>query len=187
MEDVLHLEQDLNWRSFSNGLKGLLLFRIGDSETAVEFLRASVEGACIFLPNFDDVARVYCQSCYTLGSILFEKEDLGNTREALLCFLRCLPIMYETLPDVFIGNVFGFLDLLHSRLDRDDEALVFAGAAAHVRQLDDQALYSLMLSYANVDDMDRAKKVYEQLVEHGSDETTLQRARDFARRRLHGG
>jgi len=176
------LEEDSNWRGFALGLKGLVLQRLGNSNEARDCLERAVDLTATYADNFEDIANVYCQACYTLGSILFD--DMDQTQPAILTFLRCLPYMHDVYSDLYIGNIFGFLDVLFSRQGREQESAVFAESALYYHGLESPTLESLMYSYVNLGDKERARAVLRVLLDKVTDPDSIARIEDFADRRL---
>ena len=86
LEKLLAREEEVNWRNFLLGLIGTIHYDLEEIGSARTILEQSVTSYKPYLESFDDVLSVYCQSCYTLGVILFDDGDYG---QAIPSFLRC--------------------------------------------------------------------------------------------------
>ena len=181
LEELLELEHEVNWRSFIAGLIGTIHYDLESADTALAVLEDAIASYRVFLDSFDDVLNVYCQSCYTVGSILLEQERFAA---AATYFQRCLPYMHEVYDDVYVGHILSYLELCFGRSNQPEAAAVFAEAAVFSRHGDCGALESLMVAYARLGDLKRASEVLH-LIEADCDEYEhLARVRDFARRHL---
>jgi len=177
LESSLTLETDPNWRSFIRGLMGLILFELDDRPVARRALEESVAGARAQLSSFDGVLSVYCQVCYTLGTLLFDDDEWD---EAATCFLRCLPYMHEVYEDVYRGNVYAHLQECFNRLDRSAEAVVFGEAAVLLRGPEPKTLERLLTSFIGTGQLDRATEIYSMITTSCDDEELLRRVTDLA-------
>ena len=126
LQDVLSLEEEPNWRCFLRGLVGTIYYDLEEIDSAREHLAEAVAGYKVYLMSFDEVLSVYCQSCYTLGVILF---DDGLYGDALPCFMRCLPYMNEVYDETYIGHIYTFLALCSSWTNQTLSSVVFSEAA----------------------------------------------------------
>jgi tetratricopeptide (TPR) repeat protein len=179
--ELMQIEQEENWRCFLLGLVGTIHYDLEEVDRANEILEESITGYKVFLDTFDEVLSVYCQSCYTLGVILF---DARRYAEATPYFLRCLPYMHEVYDDTYIGNIFTFLGLCLNWTNQDDASLVFSEAAAYSRHCDCESLEHLMVAYGNSGQMDRATEVFHLLQSHCQDYENIDRVLDFAEQNL---
>ena len=124
---------------------------------------------------------VYCQSCYTLGVILFDAKKFA---EAAPYFLRCLPYMHDVYDETYIGNILTFLNLCYQGTSQSDPALVFSEAAAFTRHTDCESLEHLMIAYANAGEMAKATEVFHLLQNHCREYEGYDRVLEFAERNL---
>jgi tetratricopeptide (TPR) repeat protein len=131
LQELLALEQEINWRSFLLGLMGTIHYDLEEIDSAKGILEESVAAYKAYLETFDEVLSVYCQSCYTLGVILF---DDGHYGEAVPFFLRCLPYMHEVYDETYIGHIYTFLALCLSWTTQTGYSVVFSEAAAFTRR-----------------------------------------------------
>jgi tetratricopeptide (TPR) repeat protein len=178
---LLSVEREVNWRSFLRGLIGTIHYDLEEIETANKVLEESIAGYKVYLETFDEVLSVYCQSCYTLGVILF---DAQKYPAAIPYFLRCLPYMHEVYDETYIGNIFTFLNVCYSWSDHSDAGLVFSEAAAFSRHCDCESLEHLMVAYGNSGELDKATEVFHLLQGHCQDYEHMDRVLDYAERNL---
>lgn len=178
---LLKLETETNWSCFLLGLIGTIHYDLEEIEPATLTLQESVAGYKVYLESFDEVLSVYCQSCYTLGVILFDSKCFT---EAIPFFLRCLPYMHEVYDETYIGNIFSFLNLCLSWSNQTEAGLVFAEAAAFTRHSDCESLEHLMVSYGNAGEMEKATEVFHLLQNHCQDYEEFDRVLDFAEQNL---
>jgi tetratricopeptide (TPR) repeat protein len=181
LADLLQNEQEVNWRCFLFGLIGTIHYDLEEIEPAARILQESVSGYKVYLETFDEVLSVYCQSCYTLGVILF---DAKKYAEAAPFFMRCLPYMHEVYDETYIGNIFTFLNLCLSWSNQDQAGLVFSEAAAFTRHCDCESLEHLMVAYANSGEMQKATEVFHLLQNHCQDYEDFDRVLTFAEQNL---
>ncbi len=181
LDQLLTIESEVNWRCFLRGLVGTIHYDLEEIEQANRALTESVSGYKVYLETFDEVLSVYCQSCYTLGVILF---DDSRYAEAVTYFLRCLPYMHEVYDETYIGNIFTFLNACFSWANQNDASLVFSEAAAYVRRCDCESLEHLMVAYGNSGEMDKAVEVFHLLQSHCQDYEHIDRVLDYAERNL---
>ncbi len=178
---LLELEQEVNWRCFLLGLVGTIHYDLEEIEPASQILEQSVSGYKVYLETFDEVLSVYCQSCYTLGVILFDAKKFA---EAAPYFLRCLPYMHDVYDETYIGNILTFLNLCYQGTSQSDPALVFSEAAAFTRHTDCESLEHLMIAYANAGEMAKATEVFHLLQNHCREYEGYDRVLEFAERNL---
>jgi tetratricopeptide (TPR) repeat protein len=178
---LMELEQEVNWRCFLLGLIGTIHYDLEEIEPASRILQESVAGYKAYLETFDEVLSVYCQSCYTLGVILF---DAKKYAEASPYFLRCLPYMHDVYDETYIGNILTFLNLCFQGSNQNDAALVFSEAATFIRHNDCESLEHLMVCYANAGEMAKATEVFHLLQSHCRDYEEYDRVLEFAERSL---
>jgi hypothetical protein len=181
LQALLEVEQEINWRCFLLGLAGTIHYDLEEIEPAAGVLEESVAGYKVYLPTFDEVLSVYCQSCYTLGVILF---DAKKFVEATPYFLRCLPYMHEVYDETYIGNIFTFLNLSLSWSQQPEMGLVFSEAAAFARHCDCESLEHLMVSYGNAGEIEKATEIFHMLQGNCQDYEEYERVLDFAERNL---
>jgi tetratricopeptide (TPR) repeat protein len=179
--ELLRIEQEINWRCFLFGLIGTIHYDLEEIEPATKILEESVSGYKVYLDTFDEVLSVYCQSCYTLGVILFDAKRYG---EAAPYFMRCLPYMHEVYDETYIGNIFTFLNLCLSWSNQNEAGLVFSEAAAYTRHYDCESLEHLMVAFANAGEMKKATEVFHMLQNHCQDYEEIDRVLDFAEQNL---
>jgi tetratricopeptide (TPR) repeat protein len=181
LAELMRIEEEVNWQCFLLGLVGTIHYDLEEVERANQILEESITGYKVYLETFDEVLSVYCQSCYTLGVILF---DAKRYAEAAPYFLRCLPYMHEVYDDTYIGNIFTFLDLCLNWTNQNDASLVFSEAAAYSRRCDCESLENLMVAYGNSGEMDKATEVFQLLQSHCQDYENIDRVLDFAEKNL---
>ena len=181
LHDLLTLEEEINWRSFLLGLIGTIHFDLEEVESARKILEEAVPSYKAYLPTFDEVLSVYCQSCYTLGVILF---DDGHYGEAIGFFLRCLPYMHEVYDETYIGHIYTFLALCLSWTNQTGYAVVFSEAAAFTRRYDCESMEQLMVAFGDVGEIDKATDVFHLLQRHCQDYENYDRVLDFAEQNL---
>ncbi|MDX2437300.1 MAG: hypothetical protein QNL88_09645, partial [Acidobacteriota bacterium] len=128
-----------------------------------------------------EVLSVYCQSCYTLGVILF---DEGRYGEAIPFLLRCLPYMHEVYDETYIGHIYTFLSLCFSWTNQAGYSVVFSEAAAYVRRCDCESLEQLMVAFSDVGEVDKATDVFHLLQRHCQDYEHYDRVLEFAEQNL---
>lgn len=178
---LLELETEPNWRCFLLGLIGTIYYDLEEVEDARKFLVESVSGYKAYLVTFDEVLSVYCQSCYTLGVILF---DDGDYDEAVPCFLRCLPYMNEVYDETYIGHIHTFLALCLSWTNQASASVVFSEAAAFVRRCDCESLEQLMVAFGNAGENDKAADVFHMLQANCQDYENFDRVLEYAEQNL---
>jgi tetratricopeptide (TPR) repeat protein len=181
LEKLLTLETEVNWRSFLLGLVGTIHYDLEEVDKAETVLTESISGYKVYLETFDEVLSVFCQSCYTLGVILF---DSNRYADAIPYFLRCLPYMHEVYDDTYIGHIFTFLNVAFSWSNQNQASLVFSEAAAFTRRCDCESLEYLMVAYGNTGEVDKATDVFHLLQGHCQDYEHMDRVLDYAERNL---
>ena len=181
LEELLKMEEEVNWGSFILGLIGTIHYDLDEVEAARRVLQESINGYKIFLKTFDEVLSVYCQTCYTLGVILHDAQKFGD---AAGLFLRCLPYMHEVYEDAYAGNVYTYLDTCLSRCGQPTFSVPFSEAAAYSRNYDCESLEKLMLAYGNDGHIERATEVFHMLASRCQDYEDFDRVLDYARRNL---
>ncbi len=181
LRGLLDLEKESNWSCFLLGLIGTIHYDLEEIEPATTTLEESVAGYKVYLESFDEVLSVYCQSCYTLGVILFDNKMYAD---AIPLFLRCLPYMNEVYDETYIGNIFSFLNLCMSWSNQNETGLVFSEAAAFTRHCDCESLEHLMVSYGNAGEMEKATEVFHLLQSQCQDYEEFERVLDFAEQNL---
>lgn len=181
LDGLLDLEQEINWRSFIAGLIGTIHYDLDAADTALPILEDAIASCRVYLDSFDDVLNVYCQSCYTVGCILFEGDRFA---EAVTYFQRCLPYMHEVYDDVYVGNILSNLELCCGRSNQPEAAAVFAEAAVYSRHGDCGSLEALMIAYARIGDLARASEVLHVIEADCAEYEHMARVRDFACRHL---
>ncbi|MEE4271553.1 MAG: tetratricopeptide repeat protein [Thermoanaerobaculales bacterium] len=179
--DLLALEQEINWRCFLQGLVGTIYYDLEEIDDARTHLTESVAGYEVYRASFDEVLSVYCQSCYTLGVILF---DDGRYEDAVPCFLRCLPYMHEVYDETYIGNIHTFLALCLSWTNQNAASVVFSEAAVFVRRADCESLEQLMVAFGNAGENDKAADVFHLLQAGCQDYENFDRVLEYAEQNL---
>ncbi|MCU0305820.1 MAG: hypothetical protein MUC56_17345 [Thermoanaerobaculales bacterium] len=178
---LLLLEEEVNWRCFLQGLIGTIHYDLEEIDVARTTLAESVSGFKAYLSSFDEVLSVYCQSCYTLGVILF---DDGRYPDATPCFMRCLPYMHEVYDETYIGHILTFLALCMSWTNQPSSSVVFSEAAAFIRRGDCESLEQLMVAFATAGDVDKAVDVFHMLQSQCHDYDNYDRVLEFAEKNL---
>jgi hypothetical protein len=181
LHELLTIEKEINWRSFLLGLIGTIHFDLEEVDSARKILEGSVPAFKAYLSTFDEVLSVYCQSCYTLGVILF---DDNHYSEAIGAFLRCLPYMHEVYDETYIGHIYTFLALCLSWTNQTEYAVVFSEAAAYTRRYDCESMEQLMVAFVDVGEIDKATDVFHLLQRHCQDYENYDRVLDFAEQNL---
>lgn len=181
LDKLLTIETEVNWRSFLLGLIGTIHYDLDEVDKATRMLTESISGYKVYVETFDEVLSVYCQSCYTLGVILF---DGSQYKEAIPHFLRCLPYMHEVYDETYIGNVFTFLNVCFSWNNQNEASLVFSEAAAFTRRCDCESLEHLMVAFGNIGEMDKATEAFHLIQGQCQDYEHLDRVLDYAERNL---
>ena len=181
VQDLLALEQEVNWRSFLLGLMGTIHYDLEEIDSAKQILEESINSYKAYLESFDEVLSVYCQSCYTLGVILF---DDGRYGEAIPFFLRCLPYMHEVYDETYIGHIYTFLALCLSWTNQAGYSVVFSEAAAFTRRYDCESMEQLMVAFGDAGDIEKATDVFHLLQRHCQDYENYDRVLEFAEQNL---
>ena len=181
VQDMLALEQEVNWRSFLLGLMGTIHYDLDEIDSAKQILEESISSYKAYLESFDEVLSVYCQSCYTLGVILF---DDGRYGEAIPFFLRCLPYMHEVYDETYIGHIYTFLALCLSWTNQAGYSVVFSEAAAFTRRYDCESMEQLMVAFGDAGDIEKATDVFHLLQRHCQDYENYDRVLEFAEQNL---
>jgi tetratricopeptide (TPR) repeat protein len=179
--ELLEHEQEENWRAFLQGLQGTIHYDLEQIDRARELLEESIARYKPYLDSFDEVLSVFCQSCYTLGTIYFDEK---NFEEATPCFLRCLPYMHEVYEEPYLGNVFAHLDICLGWTDNKHYSVVFAEAAAFSRRMNCESMERLMNAYGRLGHMERATEVFQMLSARCQDYEHFDRVLDYAQRNL---
>jgi len=179
--ELLELEEENNWRAFLLSLVGTILFDLEKYDEAAETLQGALAVYEVHLPSFDEVLSVYCQSCYTLGILFFDRELYS---EAIPCLLRCLPYVHEVSDEAYLGDIYTILNVSYSMIDDFSTALIFAEAAVFARNHDCESLENLMVACYGVGEIDRAIDVFHVLKESCRDTEGFDRILDFAREKL---
>jgi tetratricopeptide (TPR) repeat protein len=181
LQALTKIEKEVNWRNFLLGLIGTIHYDLEEIDSARTILEESIASYKAYLESFDEVLSVYCQSCYTLGVILF---DDGRYGEAIPYLLRCLPYMHEVYDETYIGHIYTFLSLCFSWTNQAGYSVVFAEAAAYIRRCDCESLEQLMVSFSDVGEVDKATDVFQLLQRHCQDYEHYDRVLDFAEQNL---
>jgi tetratricopeptide (TPR) repeat protein len=181
LKELTALEEEPNWRCFLLGLMGTIYYDLEEIDNAQELLTESVSGYKAYLLTFDEVLSVYCQSCYTLGVILF---DDARYDDAVPCFLRCLPYMNEVYDETYIGHIYTFLALCLTWTNQPSSSVVFSEAAAFVRRCDCESLEQLMVAFGNAGDTDKAADVFHLLQANCQDYENFDRVLEYAEQNL---
>jgi len=181
LQKLLSYEEEPNWRGFLQGLVGTIFYDLEEIESARKFLAESVSGYKAYLETFDEVLSVYCQSCYTLGVILF---DDGRYDEAIPCFLRCLPYMNEVYDETYIGHIFTFLALSLSWTNQVGYSQVFSEAAAYSRRYDCESMEQLMVAFGDNGEIEKSTDVFNLLQRHCQDYEHYDRVLEYAEQNL---
>ena len=181
IDNLLTIEKETNWRAFLLGLMGTIYNDLKNLEKAKTILRQSIGGYRVFLDSFDEVISVYCQSCYTLATILFD-DELFN--EAQFYFTRCIPYMKEVFEKTYTANIYSYLNICMNLTGNNADALIFAEAAAFARHCDCEALENLMTAYAETGDLEKASEVFDHMSHRCQDYEHFDRVLEFARQML---
>ena len=181
ISSLLKLEDEVNWRAFLQGLGGTIHYDLDEIVSAKRIFELSIEAYKVYLDTFDEVLSVFCQSCYTMGTILFDEKDYAL---AIPYFLRCLPYMHEVYEEPYLGNIYTFLEVCYSWLSENQNSLVFSEAAAFSRRCDCASLERLMMAYTSVGEVAKATEVYQLLGSRCQDYEDFDRVLDFAQRNL---
>lgn len=179
----LDKEDEANWRGFLLGLSGLILLGRDKVDSAQETFLRAMEFFDITANSFKSVSNVYCQCCYSIGKIYFGE---GETDSAFLFFIRCLANMYDVYDDVFIGNIFLFIDLCMNARQDYPAAVAFSENAVVATGGSIDAFESLMISQFNAGLVISASRSYRKILERCKDQDTLKRVQEFAARNLAG-
>jgi pentatricopeptide repeat protein len=181
LDQLLKLENEVNWRCFLTGLVGTIHYDIEEIADADRILTSSIAGYEVYLDTFDEVLSVYCQSCYTMGVIRLDQQ---RHLEAIPYFLRCIPYMHEVYDEAYIGNIFTFLNICFSWINQSEVGRVFSEAAAYTRKCDCESLEHLMIAYANTGETEKALDVFHLLQSQCQEYEHMDRVVDFAERNL---
>jgi len=181
IQELLTLEEETNWRNFLLGLVGTIHYDLEEIDSARAVLEESVTSYKAYLESFDEVLSVYCQSCYTLGVILF---DDGRYGEAIPYFLRCLPYMHEVYDETYIGHIYTFLALCLSWTNQPGYSVVFSEAAAFSRRYDCESMEQLMVAFGDTGEIDKATDVFHLLQRHCQDYENYDRVLEYAEQNL---
>jgi tetratricopeptide (TPR) repeat protein len=181
LQSLTKIEQEVNWRNFLFGLIGTIHYDLEEIDSARTILEESITAYKAYLETFDEVLSVYCQSCYTLGVILF---DEGRYGEAIPYLLRCLPYMHEVYDETYIGHIYTFLSLCFSWTNQAGYSVVFSEAAAYVRRCDCESLEQLMVAFSDVGEVEKATDVFHLLQQHCQDYEHYDRVLEFAEQNL---
>ena len=181
VQDLLALEQEVNWRSFLLGLMGTIHYDLEEIDSAKQILEESINSYKAYLESFDEVLSVYCQSCYTLGVILF---DDGRYGEAIPFFLRCLPYMHEVYDETYIGHIYTFLALCLSWTNQAGYSVVFSEAAAFTRRYDCESMEQLMVAFGDAGDIEKAADVFHVVQRACQESENYDRVLEFAEQNL---
>jgi len=181
LQELLKLEEETNWRNFLFGLIGTIHYDLEEVDSARTVLEESVTSYKAYLESFDEVLSVYCQSCYTLGVILF---DDGRYGEAIPYFFRCLPYMHEVYDETYIGHIYTFLALCLSWTNQPGYSVVFSEAAAFTRRYDCESMEQLMVAFGDTGEIDKATDVFHLLQRHCQDYDNYDRVLAYAEQNL---
>lgn len=181
LRDLLAVEDEVNWKAFLLSLLGTIQYDIGETEAAAGVLEDALGSYKPYLPSFDGVLSVYCQTSYTAGVLLFEQEMYA---EAIPCLLRCLPYLHEVYDNAYVGDIYTLLNICLGMTDDMSASLVFAEAAAFARNCDCDSLENIMVAYFNVGEQDKAVEVFHILSERCHESDHFERILDFARKNL---
>lgn len=181
LQNLLTLEKEINWRNFLCGLIGTIHYDLEEIDSARAVLEESVTAYKAYLESFDEVLSVFCQSCYTLGVILF---DDGRYGEAIPYFLRCLPYMHEVYDETYVGHIYTFLSLCLSWTNQPGYSIVFSEAAAYTRRYDCESMEQLMVAFGDTGQVDKATDVFHLLQRHCQDYENYDRVLAYAEQNL---
>jgi tetratricopeptide (TPR) repeat protein len=181
LTQLLDLERDTNWRCFLKGLIGTIHYDLGETELAAGVLEDSLSGYQAYLDSFDDVINVYCQTCYTMGVLLYDEE---RYQEAIPYLMRCIPFVHEVFEEVYSANVFMFLESCYGRTGQPELAMVSAEVAAFFRSCDCSSLEKLMIAYHRAGRLDKATEVYHILASRCREYEHFDRVMEYAQSKL---
>jgi tetratricopeptide (TPR) repeat protein len=181
LRDLLAVEDEVNWKAFLLSLVGTIHYDLGEIDAAAGILEDALGSYKPYLPTFDGVLSVYCQTAYTTGVLLFENESYA---EAVPCLLRCLPYLHEVYDNAYVGDIYTLLNICLGMADDMAASLVFAEAAAFSRACDCDSLENMMVAYFNVGEQDKAIEVFHILSERCHESDHFERILDFARKNL---
>jgi tetratricopeptide (TPR) repeat protein len=181
LQALTRVEDEVNWRNFLLGLIGTIHYDLEEIDSARTILEESVTAYKAYLATFDEVLSVYCQSCYTLGVILFDDQRYS---EAIPFFLRCLPYMHEVYDETYIGHIYTFLALCLSWTQQPGYSVVFSEAAAFTRRYDCESLEQLMVAFGDSGEIDKATEVFHLLQQHCQDFDSYDRIIEWADQNL---
>lgn len=181
LRSCLDKENEPNWRGFLLGLIGLIFLGINDVDRARNSFLRAMEFFDIAASSFEGVSNVYCQCCYSIGTIYFGE---GEADLAFSFFTRCLANMYDVYDDVFIGNIFLFMDLCMNERGDYPAAVAFSENAVIATGGSIDALESLMISQFNAGLVESASNSSRRILERCEDQNTLERVHEFAARNL---
>lgn len=181
LRDLQSVETEVNWRAFLLSLIGTIHYDLKEPDEAAEALESALVSYKPYLPTFDEVLSVYCQSCYTAGVLFYEREQYAVAAPYLL---RCLPYLHEVYENAYVGDIYSLLTICLNMTDDVEGALVFAEAAAFTRQYDCESLENLMIAYSATGDTQKATEVFQTLSDRCRNSDTFERILDFARRNL---
>jgi hypothetical protein len=173
------MESNTNWRSYIKGVWGLIVVRNDSGPHAESLLRESVSGFDILSRDFFETSNIYCQVCYEIGVMMFDRKEYGT---AIMYFLRCLPNMLDVFDEIYIGNIFMFLDVCFSRCIDSSYSSIFAENAVIAARDYDKALEGLMITYFNGGDIDASKRVFATIINECNDADCLSRTKAFAKK-----
>jgi tetratricopeptide (TPR) repeat protein len=175
------MELKTNWRSYIKGIWGLIVARSDIGPCAESLLRESATGFDILSNDFFETSNIYCQVCYEIGVILFDREEYNN---AIIYFLRCLPNMYDVFDYIYIGNIFMFLDVCFNKCGNSMYSTVLAENAVIAARDYEQALEGLMITYYNEGRTHESKRVFSMIIDKYDDAECLSRTKAFAEKHL---
>lgn len=181
LRDLQSVETEVNWRAFLLSLIGTIHYDLQEIDKAAEALESALVSYKPYLSTFDEVLSVYCQSCYTVGVLFYEREQYAVAAPYLL---RCLPYLHEVYENAYVGDIYSLLTICLNMTDDVEGALVFAEAAAFARQYDCESLENLMIAYVATGDTQKGSEVFQVLSERCRHTDTFERILDFARRNL---
>ncbi len=181
LRDLQSLESEINWRAFLLSLIGTIHYDLQEQDQAAEALEGALMTFKPYLPTFDEVLSVYCQTCYTAGVLFYEREQYAVAAPYLL---RCLPYLHEVNENAYVGDIYSLLTICLNMTDDVEDALIYAEAAAFARHYDCESLENLMIAYVATGETQKASDVFQILSKRCSQSDTFERILEFARREL---
>ena len=190
LDELLQRERDSNWRGYLMYLVGRAWSEQGDDDIAVGWFEKAKDAFDPLYGSFRDVGDEYCRTMLSLIESSYESE--GSDEVLVDLGFRALQALryadfHESEEIILFRYLGGLLNRLGHVANRTwcyAGALTFYLSAHHLDPDEPGCLESLMYTYFNVDQLDKAKEAYELFLRVADTYTYRERVVTFFRERI---